>query len=325
MKHKIFVSIVFVIITFASCIYGILIVKKHFFPYSILKNYYSSTSNKTTDWDWAIGIYTGNSPFLLSNPKNIVNPILTAKDVTDVDAKFVADPFIVKTDSLYYMFFEVLNKKNNQGDIGYAESINGFQWKYEHIILDEPFHLSFPYIFKWENDYYIMPESGQDLSVRLYQATDFPKKWEYKGNLIKGYHFADPQIIRYNNLWWLFVCTRENDNLNVYYSQNLMGPWKQHPESPVIKNNQHIARGGGRILEYNHRLFRYTQDCFPTYGIQVFAFEITKLDTTSYEEKIVDNKSIIKASGSGWNKYGMHTVDPIQIGNGKWLSTVDGY
>ncbi len=325
MGKKIFVSIILVFIAIVSCIYGLLMAKNHIFPYSIIKHYYSSTPENITNWNWAIGIYTGTSPFHLSSPTNINNPILTAKDVTDIDAKFVADPFIVKTDSLFYMFFEVLNKINNQGDIGFAESLNGLKWKYKHIIIDESFHLSFPYVFKWDNDYYIMPESGEDLSVRLYKATDFPKKWEFKGDLIKGYHFADPQIIRYNNLWWLFVCTRENDNLNIYYSQNLMGPWKQHPKSPVIKNNPHIARGGGRILEYNQRLFRYTQDCFPTYGIQVYAFEITKLDTTSYEEKIVDNKSIIKASGAGWNKLGMHTIDPIYISAGKWLSTVDGY
>ena len=325
MGKKIFVSIILVFIAIVSCIYGLLMAKNHIFPYSIIKHYYSSTPENITNWNWAIGIYTGTSPFHLSSPTNINNPILTAKDVTDIDAKFVADPFIVKTDSLFYMFFEVLNKINNQGDIGFAESLNGLKWKYKHIIIDESFHLSFPYVFKWDNDYYIMPESGEDLSVRLYKATDFPKKWEFKGDLIKGYHFADPQIIRYNNLWWLFVCTRENDNLNIYYSQNLMGPWKQHPKSPVIKNNPHIARGGGRILEYNQRLFRYTQDCFPTYGIQVYAFEITKLDTTSYEEKIVDNKAIIKASGAGWNKLGMHTIDPIYISAGKWLSTVDGY
>ena len=44
---------------------------------------------------WTIGIYSGDSPFHLDPAKNTWNPILTAEDVTDVPASFVADPFLV--------------------------------------------------------------------------------------------------------------------------------------------------------------------------------------------------------------------------------------
>ena len=323
MSKRISFYILTIILLLLSCVYGILISQKHIFPYSVLKIFYPSKSNDTTAW--SIGIYAGTSPFHLSNPKGVKNPVLTVNNVNDVEAKFVADPFIIKDDSLFYMFFEVLNKKSNQGDIGLAESLDGFKWKYENIVIDEPFHLSYPYVFKWKGDYFLLPESHQDLSIRLYKAINFPYKWKFIGNLLQGYHFADPQIIKYNNYWWLFVCTNENDNLNIYYSKNLLGKWTHHPMSPVIKNNPHIVRGGGRIIEYNGELYRFAQDCYPGYGIQVFAFKILKLTATSYKEKILDNNPIIKASGFGWNKYGMHTVDPIYLGNSNWLSAVDGY
>ncbi len=325
MKKKLFFSLRILLVIIIILIYGFLVINDHVFPYSFLKKISSHNSEVVTNWDWSIGIYTGNSPFNLTQPVNISNPVLTASNINDVKAKFIADPFLLKTDSLFYMFFEVLNKKNDQGDIGYAESKDGFKWTYKKIIIDEPFHLSYPYVFKWNDNYYLIPESHQDLSVRLYKATDFPIKWTFVCNLIKGYHFADPSIELYNNKWWLFVCTNENDNLNLYYSDSLVGPWKQHPMSPVVKNNKLFARCGGRIFHYNQKLFRYSQDCSSTYGKQVFAFEITKLDTINFVEKIVSNESIIKASGIGWNKNGMHTIDPIYLGNGKWLSSVDGY
>lgn len=325
MKKKILVSLGLMIIILFSGFYGMYVVKNHIFPYSIIIKYYPSNSNYSKSWDWSIGIYTGRSPFELANPKNIVNPILTAKSITDINTKFVADPFLIKSDSLYYMFFEVLNKQNNQGDIGLAESKDGFKWSYKKIIIDEPFHLSYPYVFYWEGNYYLIPESHQDLSVRLYKAVDFPTKWTFIGDILRGYHFADPSVIHFNNKWWLFVCTNENDNLNIYYADHLIGPWTQHLLNPVVKNNMHVARGGGRIFLYNNKLFRYAQDCSPTYGNQDYAFEITKLDTVSFEEKMVGNKSIIRASGSGWNSNGMHTIDPVYIGNGKWISSVDGY
>ncbi len=73
--------------------------------------------------EWSIGIYEGVDPFNLDKPKKISNPVLTAEDVTDITAIFVADPFMIKYSSTWYMFFEVMNDNTNQGDIGLATSI----------------------------------------------------------------------------------------------------------------------------------------------------------------------------------------------------------
>ena len=94
---------------------------------------------------WAIGIYSCNSsePFSF-NSATANNPVLTFDDVNDISAGFIADPFLVHTNNSYFLFFEVLNKANGQGDIGVATSPDGYNWSYQKIILDEalPFILS---------------------------------------------------------------------------------------------------------------------------------------------------------------------------------------
>ena len=127
---------------------------------------------------WSIGIYVGESPVSLSPSEGVANPVLTARHVTDVSAEFVADPFMVKEDSTWYMFFEVMNNATGQGDIGLAVSADTKKWDYKQIVLDEPFHLSYPYVFKWKDEYYLIPESGAANSVRLYRAIAFPTKWQ---------------------------------------------------------------------------------------------------------------------------------------------------
>src|SRR2546422_3157213 len=53
---------------------------------------------RATAYDgWSIGIYTGASPFKLNAPSRVRNPVLTSRDVSDVRAAFVADPFMIKT------------------------------------------------------------------------------------------------------------------------------------------------------------------------------------------------------------------------------------
>jgi len=274
---------------------------------------------------WAIAIYIGESPFKLSSPKNINNPILTAEDVSDIPADFVADPFMLYDNENWYMFFEVLNLLKNVGEIGLAISNDGLHWTYKQIVLHEPFHLSYPYVFKWQDDYYMIPESSQVNSVRLYKATSFPTQWSCIATLLDKHDFADSSIFQYNNLWWLFTVTSEDRNiLRLYYSNQLMGSWIEHPKSPVIEGNKNIARPAGRVVVFNDKIIRYTQDCERIYGNQVRAFEITELTTTSYQEKEFRENPIIKASGSGWNKTGMHHIDPHQIDKNKWLACVDG-
>jgi len=321
MKRYLNYSLLLIIILIAVIFYGIEIRKHKIFPYRYLRKVYLYL-NLNTRGPWSIGIYEGTSPFNLATPENIFNPVLTAKDVDDIDASFVADPFMLLKDGRYFMFFEVMDRQSNKGDIGYAESANGRKWKYRKIIIDEPFHLSYPYVFKWNKSYYLIPESAKDLSVRLYKAISFPEKWEYVGNLLTGVHYTDPSLFRYKNKWWMFGCTK-NYELNLYYSNHLLTGWTPHPMNPIIKLTKHISRPGGRVFVYNDKLYRLTQDDDPSYGIQVFAFEITKLSVNLYEEKIASETPIVTRTGRGWNAAGMHNVDPHKVGN-KWISVVDG-
>lgn len=68
----------------------------------------------------SIAIYAGESPLHVASPTNVKNPVLTAQDVTDVKAVFVADPFMVHEQDTWFMFFEVLNKNSSHGDVGLA-------------------------------------------------------------------------------------------------------------------------------------------------------------------------------------------------------------
>jgi hypothetical protein len=83
-------------------------------------------------------MYVGNSPLAVSPPAGITNPVLTSDDVTDASASFVADPFMLFKDAGWHMFFEVLV---DNGDIGYASSLDGLNWTYQQIVINETFHM----------------------------------------------------------------------------------------------------------------------------------------------------------------------------------------
>jgi len=277
---------------------------------------------------WSIAILTGRSPVEFSVPDGGIRPVLTAKDVRDAPADFVADPFMVRRGSTWYLFFELLNIERKKGEIGYATSSDGLQWHYEQRVLVEPFHLSYPYVFEWENTFYMIPESIGANQVRLYKAVDFPAKWEFVCPLIYGQH-VDPTIVRFEDQWWMFTggssTPQGHDTLRLHHAPDLMGPWVEHPKSPLVQFNAHIARPGGRAIVWNGNVIRFTQDCDPTYGNRLRAFQVTTLSEHDYAERELPMAPELKASGTGWNAAGMHTIDPHQLAEDNWIACVDGY
>ena len=157
-----------------------------------------------THYDWSIGIYEGASPLDLRAPPDAPNPVLTAADVTDATAEFVADPFVVRHDERWHMFFEVLNGTTGRGEIGWGTSDDFRSWRYQRIVLRESFHVSYPFVFQAEGEWLMIPESAEAAGVRLYRADPFPTDWRYDTTILAG-EFADHALVRHANLWWLFV------------------------------------------------------------------------------------------------------------------------
>jgi hypothetical protein len=291
-----------------------------------VRRFYMAAPKK--DPVWSIGIYVGQSPLSLAASDSIQNPVLTHEHVSDISATFIADPFMIPVDGRWFMFFEAMNWRRNLGEIGLATSEDAIHWKYQQIVLAEPFHLSYPYVFEWKGDYYMIPESYQAHSVRLYKAREFPTQWSVVAILLEGPYFADASVFRAGGKWWIFTdasADMGHDTLRLFLADDLTGPWIEHPQSPLIKGNPHIARPAGRVLVGNGRIIRFTQCCLPYYGTAVRAFEVTELTPARYREKEVGPNPLFGPSGSGWNACGMHHVDAHQSKDGRWIACVDGW
>jgi hypothetical protein len=279
--------------------------------------------------DWSISIYEGRD-FLNLKPTAVVkNPVLSRKNVTDVLASFVADPFIIRVDDEWVMFFEVFNHKQRKGELAFARSKDGYHWNYQQVIVSEKFHLSYPYVFEFESDWYMIPESCEANSVRLYKAKKFPDTWEFVTEILVGHRFVDASILNFNGLWWLFVGVEPSDGgtcnlLKLYYADSLLSNWVEHPMSPIVSNNAEISRPAGRMRQIANRAIRFTQDCQVTYGYNVSAIEIELLTKDEYVEKIyADGDYLFELGTMKCNRLGMHHLDFIRLNDDRCIACVD--
>ena len=274
---------------------------------------------------WSIGIYLGAVPLALGPPEHLVNPVMTARQVTDAPARFVADPFMVHDGSTWYMFFEVFRADSGRGDIGLATSPDGLKWTYRQIVVHEPFHLSFPYVFFWNSEYYMIPETHDRCEVRLYRADAFPSSWIFERTLLTGAAFTDSSIVRHREKWWLFTSFPGDATCVLFHADALDGRWTPHPQNPILRDAPDRSRSAGRIIVSGDRLFRLAQDNTESYGLRVNAYEITALTPEVYAEQLVAPAPLLRGAGRGWNARGMHHADAHELSPGRWIACVDGF
>ncbi|OAY79067.1 Glycosyltransferase family protein 64 protein C5 [Ananas comosus] len=300
-----------------------------------------------SEGSWSIGIYYGKSPLELSpielqeNRSNgnssawpVANPVLTcaSASMAGYPSNFVADPFLYIQDYTLYMFFETKSTTSRQGDIGVARSVDqGATWEFLGIALDEKWHLSYPFVFNYKNQIYMMPEGSKKGDLRLYRATKFPLEWTLEKVLIKK-PLIDASLVQYEGYYWLFASdftrfgTEKNAELEIWYSRSPLGPWIQHKRNPIYKSDKSLgARNGGRLFIYDGSLYRPGQDCSGTYGRKVIMYKVEKLSKEEYREVPVDlGIKEPKKGRNAWNGIRYHHLDIQQLSSGDWIAVMDG-
>lgn len=215
------------------------------------------------------------------------------KHITPPKDRFWADPFVVARDDKYYIFIEEFVYSTPKGHISLIIMDKSGSFEPPVRVLETPYHLSYPFIFEFENDTYMIPESRANRTVELYKCTSFPHKWEFQKNLMVNCDAADSTLFQSQGKWWLFANQIETDGaspwdeLFLYYSDSpLSDKWIPHPQNPVVSDVK-SARPAGNLFMRDGRIYRPSQNCSGHYGYGFNICEITKLTETEYEEKIV--------------------------------------
>src|SRR5690606_5384936 len=118
---------------------------------------------------WSIGTNSISNFFSEDPVKN--SKIFSLKwldQQTEGNSQFLADPFLFIENDVHYIFFE--HQAEGNANIGLIVSLDGISYSYEGNVLDEEFHLSFPQVFKYREDFYMLPESKQAGSILLYKS-----------------------------------------------------------------------------------------------------------------------------------------------------------
>jgi len=206
-----------------------------------------------------------------------------------------ADPFVVTENHKHYIFIEELSTKTNKGHISCLVLNNNGEVETSNIIINQPFHLSYPFIFRHEGTWFMVPESADNLTVDLYECLEFPFKWKFRKSLLTNVRAFDATLHFQDEKFWLFCTIQKrlgastNEDLYIFSSHDLLeGEWKSHPGNPVLSDPA-SARPAGKIFFHNNSWYRPSQICVPRYGYGLSLNKIIKLSESSYTEENVSH------------------------------------
>jgi hypothetical protein len=231
---------------------------------------------------------------------------------------FFADPFPIVERGKTYCFFEALSYRTNRGRIAYVALDEPAGSTLEiHEAIETPFHLSYPYLFRYDGEILCVPESFESGRITVYAARDFPSGWYERATLLEM-PGVDPTIFQHEGAWWL-LCTdgrhAPNAELHAFHADNPFGPWHAHAENPV-KRGLLGTRPGGTPFLLDGKLYRPAQDCSLRYGGGLVLNEVLELTPRRFRERPV---AALAPDASGRFPDGLHTAS----GYGG-LTAVDG-
>jgi hypothetical protein len=262
--------------------------------------------------DWNVGIINQGIEDFVKNPDTDSHEITWLKKKTK--NTFLADPFLMTKDTTTKIIAESYSLKDEYASV-VAIDPKSLEQK---TVIDSGKHLSYPGTYEFNGDHYCIPESFSVAKIALHKWNPEKEIFEEDAILIDKVNGVDPTLLFHENKYWLFFTKQDlpSVNLYIYYADSLKGPYQPHANNPV-KSDIRSSRPAGHFIKSEGKLLRPVQDCAKHYGAALRLMEVTKLSTTSFEERL---KIIIEPKKRSKFNQGIHTLngnDSLTIIDGK--------
>lgn len=211
--------------------------------------------------------------------------------VPNPPGRFFADPFVVTHGREAVIFVEDFHFDTDKGSISAVRILPDRATEVVADVIREEFHMSFPYVFPYGGELYMVPETHPARAIRLYRCLRFPDRWEFVKSLMENVSAVDTMLFERGGRWWMLTNiggqrTSDFNHLYAFSAENpLSTDWQPHRGNP-LRSSAASGRNGGLLRDGSGNLFRVRQRYgFNRYGTGSSIARIERLDDDGYDER----------------------------------------
>jgi len=233
--------------------------------------------------------------------------------IPNTEQYWLADPFVYEKDEKVYFFYELFDIGRDKGSIAYSILNNGVISK-PKIIVEEPYHLSFPCIFEYDGDLFMIPETGKTHNIYVYKCKEFPDVWVKDKLLLGGIDPSDTIWFEINNMFYIITSLLNNgnprDTTNYLYEFNMNNGKLQKPFK-ILNTGKYGVRNAGNIFFKNNMFIRPGQIGEKTYGEGIVFWKCNLVNGKYEEEELgtLHPKDIMLLNENKLSYIGLHTYN----------------
>src|SRR5438132_1327128 len=142
--------------------------------------------------------------------------------------KYLADPFGLPRGDGLEVLFEEFDLGTRKGVISAASLDAKGGVSDPQVVLDLPFHASYPFLGERRGPVFCIPETSQGREVALYRAVEFLQRWTKEATLIRGVAAVDNTVFEHEGRFWLMHTDAEDGlftKLRMWHAPDLLGLW----------------------------------------------------------------------------------------------------
>lgn len=197
------------------------------------------------------------------------------------EGTWIADPFLYEAAGEHYLFVELYEVAKEKACIAYYHFIDG-KPVYQGKIIEQPYHMSYPCVFSYHGEHYMIPETSANQSMDLYKAVQFPNQWEKVACLSLGTRYVDTTVLKQGEDFKLV--SYRKDGGSWYLDAFKLDMEKQKLESLASKKyDTNIGRPAGSFIASND-LVRPAQNCACKYGESIILYQVERFEENHFEE-----------------------------------------
>lgn len=213
--------------------------------------------------------------------------LLSFQRIPYSDTFWYADPILVSYGGKEYLFMESFDMRTQLGSIACAAFDEDGKLSEPRVILQEPYHMSFPMVFAWKDALYMIPETSENGSLNLYRcegdiyqwtlAASFPTKDPLVDTVVTACHddrvellssaISDDRWFQYR--WQKFALVPEEDGFRL----------EEDGQFNAGAEYRYADRMAGTVVRQKDRVILPTQESTEIeYGINLLLKDFTEKD-----------------------------------------------